>query len=613
MPPDPGRPEGDASAPDPQPSAGGAGFDFADPRSPLARFYLQASHLVAVALLGLLFVFFSLMIPLEHTDSWGHLAYGRWMVERGQLPAHEPFSSFSDQKAPYVNFQWLTQLGGYLVYRGGELLAGGDAVRQTEGGVQMLRAAHAVVTVLRFLVLLLAFRRLCGSLPLACVGIVVVLLFSLGPSSVQRPQAVGELLFACLLLPLARPVLSGRALILIPLVVALWANCHGSFLIGLALLGVFLAGRVVEVMREAGSWNPLRALGDPQVRRLALVLGLSAVAAGLLNPHGPALYLDVLSMSRHPNLRTIEEWLPLDFTLDSGGGHWGYLGLLVLLAASQALSPQALTPTQVLLLVTFGVLPLFQQRMILWWVMVVPLLLLPLWVAIGKQLTWSWLLYQSVPDLRKTILAVLLVVVAFLWSGPAHWLTTGSPQPLRQAVVPGTPWKLAVQFQTAPGQRPTMPALARALAQNYPEGRFTGRTMTSEGAGDYLLVALPDRTKLLTYTHAHLFPREHWLDYLTALLGEPGWQDVLDRHQVNLVVIEAAWRKDLAQQLRQAPDWEIVLDEIGDESLGGTRGRLLIALRKRPLGLAGQKSEVRGQRSGRAAGFIPAGTSPAAR
>jgi hypothetical protein len=313
------------------------------------------------------------------------------------------------------------------------------------------------------------------------------------------------------------------------------------------------------------------------VRRLLLALVLAVLAAGLLNPYGPGLYLDALGLARHPTLGTIEEWRPLDFALDGGGGHWGYLALLVLIALSQALSPRALTPTQVLLLLTFGVLPLFQQRMMLWWVMLAPWLLLPLWAALGERLPWPWLHYQGGLDLRKTILAVLLVGVAFLWSGPGHWLTTGSPQPLAQQLPRSTPWRVAAQLQAGPGQ-PPLPPLAQALARHYRGGRLVGRIFASEGLSDYLLYALPGRADVLAYTHAHLFPREHWLDYLTALLGRPGWRDVLDRYRVNLVVLNGEARPELAELLRAAPEWEVVLDE----TAAGQRGGLFVALRKAP-------------------------------
>ncbi len=111
-----------------------------------------------------------------------------------------------------------------------------------------------------------------------------------------------------------------------------------------------------------------------------------------------------------------------------------------------------------------------------------------------------------------------------------------------------TPWRLAAQLQLAADQKkPVLPKLAKALRdQGYPGGQFTGRIFAGETLGDYLLFTLRPGTELLAYNHVHLFPRAYWQDIMTALFGSPGWWDVLNRHGVNLIVIEADMRKAAA-------------------------------------------------------------------
>jgi hypothetical protein len=576
------QPPADAGKEEPDLPPLGAGLDLTDPNSPLAPYYLRASHVVAVALLALIFVFCNLL-PVWHTDIWGHLQFGRWMVEHGRLPEHEPFADFADHQAVYVNFQWLTQAGFYLLYRFGELLAGGDWVRQFEGGAEMLRAGQVVLVVLRFAVLLVAYRRLTGSLPLACAGTAVLLVIGLGHLAVVRPQVAGELFFACLLLALSRPVLSARSLVLVPLLMVVWANAHGSFGVGLFLLAVSLAGRIVEAW-QAATGNPFRSvLRDAQAHRLLAVLLLSAGAIALLNPHGPYLYLHTLTLARNPNIATLEEWQPLDFTWGPGG-HWGYLATLVLLTVSQFLSPRRLAPTELLLLLTFGVFPCFQQRMMLWWEMLVPWLVLPLWAAIGARSSWRWLRFQSVPSFRKTLLAALVVGLALLWSAPAQWLIRGHPQPLDLCVSRGTPWKVAAELVAPAEDQPQwLPDLGQELRQRYPAGRFTGRVFASETQGDYLSWALSPDFPVLVFTHAQLFPPRHWQDCLTVKSGSPGWWEVLDRDRVNLVVVEAETHARLTALLRKDPGWQVVVDEAGDRAKRDPRTRLFVALRKKPL------------------------------
>ena len=576
-----------------------------DLRSPLARYWLRTSDLIAVALLAIMLVLLSI-VPLWHTDVWAHVKFGQWMVEHGRLPDHEPFSPYADP-GPYINFQWLTQGGLYLLYQLGARLAGGDELYRLAGGAAVLRTAFLLVIWLRYVLLLLAYRRRSGSMVLACAGLVLAFLFP-AITKAQRPQQIGELFFAALLLVLSRPLLSRRALLLVPLGCVLWANMHGSYLMGLALLGVFFLGRLVEAAGAQGTWRWRAAAQDPQARRLLLVGLLSAAAIAVLNPHGPRLYWYTLQLAKHPNIPMLVEWQPLDFHWGIGG-HWAYLFLLLLLLASQALSPRSLSPTGLLLVASFGVLPLAQQRMLTWWVLLVPWLLLPLWAAIGRKVVSGQsadkpdaLAREPTPPLasasglsgfgngvaaegsgRKTLLAGFLLFMALLWTPPVQWLRARGPQSLERQLAPGTPWRLAAQLTADPDDKTKpFPELAAALRSSYPHGRFHGVIFASESQGDYLLWALPADYPVMLYTHVHLFSPRHWQECWTVKTGAGGWWEILDRHGVNLVIVEPERHPNLAQALRDDPAWQIVLDETGLSSKPDPMTRQLIALRKHP-------------------------------
>ena len=79
----------------------------------------------------------------------------------------------------------------------------------------------------------------------------VVLAFSLGHIGVMRPQAIGELFFALLLFLLARTPLSPRALWGIPVVLVVWANCHGLFCCRVGPARAVSAGPVLAADRLA--------------------------------------------------------------------------------------------------------------------------------------------------------------------------------------------------------------------------------------------------------------------------------------------------------------------------------------------------------------------------
>src|SRR5262249_54678190 len=286
---------------------------------------LQTGHIVAAAVLA--FVFFLISHdPVWHTDVWAHMRFGEYIVREHKLPDHEMFSGdFADQEQPYLNFQWLPQTVTYLVYELGARLAGGDYERQLAGGALALATEHALLVTLRLLVMLFIFHRLTGSVNWALFGVVVVVALSLAHISVHRPQAFGELWFALLFLALTpkkgSASVSWSAVVFIPLVLVLWANCHGSFPMGFAVLGAFVVGELFSIFDfrflmgkdQPKDWPEIenRKSKIENRKRLFLALCLSLAAVTVLNPHGPRLFLYSIQMSGNDNIKYIEEWKPL--------------------------------------------------------------------------------------------------------------------------------------------------------------------------------------------------------------------------------------------------------------------------------------------------------------
>jgi len=556
----------------------GAGFDFSDPKSPLAPLYLRTSGVLAGGLLALVFLLAN-CVPLWHSDVWGHLKFGEWIWKHGHLPEHEPFVPWNDHPVPFIQFYTLSQLAFYWLYQLGAHLTGGDDLRQLAGGIEMLRLGFSLLVLARFAVLLLAYRRVSGSLPQACAALVLLLVLSFSSMLVMRPQVFGELFFALLLLALGRPLLSWRFLAVLPVFFALWANTHGSFLVGLGLLAVCCSGRILEATRQAG-WGGVR--NDPQIRRLLLALLIGA-GASCLNPHGPALYRHALGLASNPVILRLAEWQPL------GLFPWPFLvgvpfvGSLLILALTQWLSPRPFTPAHLQIVIVFGLGACLQERFLNWWIVLTPWIAVQYWKPserpVGKEAGPS-----PGASFRKTLLAGGLVFAVLMWSPSMGWLLEGNPRPVGQLVVPATPWELARQLhRPEDSQAQWSSTLANILKANYPEGRFTGSIFVSETLGDFLLWELAPEVPLSSYSHLHLFPRSYWDEVLPIYQGQPGWWDLLRRRRANLVVIEAEIYPRLRDRLRANPGWEVVLDETGNPRKVPAQCRLFIAVRKKPV------------------------------
>lgn len=533
--------------------------------------------------------------PLWHTDVWGHVKFGEWMATHGELPKTEPFVGWIQPAQPAPPHAWLTQLATYGAFRLGERLTGADSWEaRAAGGVEALRALHALLVVLRFLFLALAYQRLGGNGWLTLLFLLITFLLSFGNLMVFRPQVFGELFFAILLFIFSRPRLSwlDQALLL-PLMIV-WANLHGSFLVGLVFLVGFTGGRWLTLLAQFG-WAPRQWWADPRLRELLRVCVVSLAATAFLNPIGPRLIVEVAPFGNHPNVAYMDEWKPMETRSYFAWAFVASLGLVVathltgLFVAPPADRPdKALGPFslgQLLMLLMFGIQVTLRARMMTWWVILAP------WICVGP---WGHVLRSWAPPAPRTDapprawapMPTLLLIAAWvgiaLWlSGPANWLLTGQPRPLEKALSPATGLPLARQLRGAP-DRP-LPALADWLAVHAKDGNFPGRLFSSETQGDFLVWALPAELAPPIYTHVHLFTPEHWRQVYAVKSGLPETKAILDGWKVNLVAVEAELHVDLRRRLHADPAWQVVLDEFGDATKRDPRARLFIAVRKTPL------------------------------
>lgn len=556
----------DPSPADPTDAPLGAGIDFTDPNSKLAPLYATFTGVLAVLVIGVAFALYS-FLPLMHTDVWAHLAHGRWIAEHRQFPEHEPLSPFTDKSTPMYHQAWLSQVMYHGAWSWGQSLGGDDRAKRFAASGELVRELHVFAATAMLVALWVAFRRSSDSGAIAIAGVLLVAVGGFIAIGLFRPQVFGLLLFAVFLAILSRPVLSRAAVVAAPLLLVLWANLHGSFALGFALLGLGWLGRVIETKRDA--------VKDTGVRRLtlAILLGLVGVC---LNPAGPMIYLNVLSFGGNPNLKTLQEWQPL-WAGSNVPSFVVYAALWVPIVALHLLARARLRAVHYLALALFGLAPLVQQRLNTWWLVVGVWTLTPLIAAVARR--WHWELPRSVPSLRKTILAVI-AAVPFLLACPLFgWMTSGNPPPLERIYVAATPRELTAALADPGGKhgdrmKPLDDAL-REWAKSHPDQPL-GPVLCSPEIGELLFWKSADGgPPPVRFTHAHLFPPDHWAACEAAEKGE-GWQEFADKHGVNVIAVEPDSHPQLAEAVGKSERWKVALHE----KAGPPRARLFVAVRK---------------------------------
>ena len=215
------------------------------------------------------------MALLNDPDTYLHIAAGRWMLAHFELPVHDPFSH-SLAGASWIPHEWLAEVVLALVYR-----AGGWS------GIVLAGAACFAVSMTVLTRFLLRHYEPFSALIVVIMGGSLVLGHLL-----VRPHliALPLLVIWCGYLLAARDTGSAPPAWLLG-VMLLWANLHGSFTFGLALV-VFLGAEAIlspgRRVREALRWG---------------LFGLLAMIASLTTPNGLAGFVEPFRLILMPTLQ----------------------------------------------------------------------------------------------------------------------------------------------------------------------------------------------------------------------------------------------------------------------------------------------------------------------
>jgi hypothetical protein len=238
----------------------------------------------ALALVFFTYIFgISTNFSLNDPDVWWHLKTGQWIVENREIPSEDPFSyttphPLSDGQKHGLRANWLAQVIFYASYSMAGLL-----------GVGFLRGLLIVLPM--FAIYLWLVDR--GARPWMALCAVSLSSFMLSVElfyAFERPQGI-SFFMTLLAIMLLEELKKGRrpALFLTPVLMALWSNMHGGFIVGNVIIALYIFG-------EAAVWA-FRKLRGSAEKPSALFFGGAAagLAASGLNPNGYSLSFNYLS------------------------------------------------------------------------------------------------------------------------------------------------------------------------------------------------------------------------------------------------------------------------------------------------------------------------------
>ena len=452
----------------------------------------------------------SLLAPMSTVDLTYHLRAGSQILSSRVIPTVDTWT-FTAAGQPWFDQQW----GAQVTLR----------LAEQTGGWTGLAVLRATLTGLIFASLVaIGLRR---GLDARLTAILTLTAFVVAaPAMGLRPQLIGMALFALLLVVIDRRHVQPRLLWLAPVIVALWANVHGSFFLGPLALGL--------------TW--LADLDDRSaVARTTLAATAVSALAACLTPFGPTVWLYTVALSSNPAVTArVTEWQPTSLRTIPGILFFASAGAVVAFLARRGRA----TPWPTLAwLAAFFVVGAFAERGVAWWPLAAT-------AAVFGMLEPTTMRARVETRVTKRLNAAVaaIVVIACVVLLP-FW------RPLDQRL--GAPTGLLVD---AP------PGITDALRSAVTSG---DRVLNPQRWGSWFEYVLP-ASLVAVDSRVELVPGSAWATSERIRSGAPGWQKDLEAMEVDLAVAspaESAFRDRLVDA-----GWVAIYD--------GTDGSIL----RRPTG-----------------------------
>jgi hypothetical protein len=464
---------------------------------------------------GVMIVTLSLFIAGEQDpDFWWHLRIGRWMLDNGRLPSTDIFT-FTVPSHVWTDHEYLTEILMWLVYR--------------SIGVIGLSLAFGLLTWAAFWIMYRQVRRE----PWVIVGIGLAI-GAVAGSPIWGPRAQMITFFlSCLELYWLQAYLAGRSrtLQLFPLVMVLWANLHGGWVIGFVWLGVAL---VAELL--AWVWDRENPAHKKHARFLAIITVFSLVAVAA-TPHGFSLYpYPFQTEGSVAQQRLIVEWFSPDF-------HQVYLrpfeAMVFLVIIGFALRRPPLYEF-LLTLVALG-LALQSVRNVVLFVAVATPVMIKCYSAYWKELSAARDWKFDLPPRR--IFAVVTVIVVLVIALATSVRIADSISTSRQRSLDASSYPIGAADWLA-----AHPEVGTRMYNQYGWGGYLA----------YRFYPDPNR-RVFIFGEAALMGDPLLNQYEDVQTLRSDWKQVLDRYKVDYIVYNKG--EALANVLATQPEWKLVYQD----------------------------------------------------
>jgi len=213
-------------------------------------------------------------------DVWGHLAFGRYILENKNIPIFDVFSYTAEGKIFY-NFSWFFQAIIYSIY----LL----------GGILSLIVTKAIIILFTFsLIFLIGYKKI----PLIFwLFVLLVSIFNAQGRFLVRPEIFSFLFVTIYFFFLFKYIEEDKKWIyFLPLLQLIWVNIHSLSIIGPVILLIYFIGEcMIKKVPLPFKWNEQGKLNRRRIKEI-FIITLACIVVSFITPYGYRIFDNYTNM-----------------------------------------------------------------------------------------------------------------------------------------------------------------------------------------------------------------------------------------------------------------------------------------------------------------------------
>jgi hypothetical protein len=453
---------------------------------------------------------------LADGDTGYHIRTGDLILQTWQVPTHDPYS-FHYPPLEWTAHEWLAEIIMTAVF---------SALGLT--GVVLF---FALALALTHWLLYRSLRTRSNDIFLC---LIVTLLATAASSThwLARPHAF-SLLFSliwCHCLDRFQ-YKNQNTLVYLPILMLLWVNLHGGFIIGLVFLAVYLGGNILYALTqtEAKSREYKR-----KAKALSIVF-IAALAACLINPYGiEILWFPIRVTSDRFIMDRVTEFLSPNF-------HevLPFKYMLLVAIAAMALSRSPLNVIEVTLLLLLSYMALYSARHVsLFAIVVAPILLR----SVENSLVRAP--YRFLQIYRKRIENLTAIdsgTKGYLWP-------VASISLILALALAGL-----IQYRFSDEKFPV------AAVEFLKKEPISGNMFNNDEFGDYLIFAAWPTYRVFMDGRSDMYGEKFGSAYLRVASAQLGWKEIFEKYDISWVLFDT--QSPLTAALQEQRDWQPIYSD----------------------------------------------------